>query len=49
MRAINAMTVPGPKGTTMTLHLHGSSIWRMEADGQWRCVVDIATEAPTGS
>jgi uncharacterized protein (TIGR02246 family) len=46
MRGTDEMTVPGPKGAPMTLHLQGYSIWRKEPDGQWRCVVDIATEAP---
>jgi ketosteroid isomerase-like protein len=46
MRGTDEMTVPGPKGAPMTLHLRGYSIWRMEPDGQWRCVVDIANEAP---
>jgi len=46
MRGTDEMTVPGPKGAPMTLHLQGYSIWRKDADGQWRCVVDIANEAP---
>ena len=46
MRGTDEMTVPGPKGAPMTLHLQGYSVWRHDADGQWRCVVDIATEAP---
>lgn len=45
MRGTDEMTVPGPKGASMTLHLQGYSIWRKDADGQWRCVVDIANEA----
>src|SRR6266566_3700391 len=49
MRGTDEMTVPGPKGAPMTLHLRGYSIWRLESDGQWRCVVDIANEAPTAS
>jgi ketosteroid isomerase-like protein len=49
MRGTDDMTVPGPKGTPMTLHLRGYSIWRLEPDGQWRCVVDIANEAPSPS
>jgi Ketosteroid isomerase homolog len=46
MRGTDDMTVPGPKGAPMTLHLQGYSIWRKDTDGQWRCVVDIANEAP---
>ena len=46
MRGTDEMTVPGPKGTPITLHLQGYSIWRKDADGVWRCVVDIATEKP---
>ncbi len=49
MRGTDDMTVTGPKGAPMTLHLQGYSIWRTDADGQWRCVVDIATEAPTAA
>ena len=40
------MTVPGSNGTPMTLHLRGIAIWRLDADGQWRCVVDISNEEP---
>jgi uncharacterized protein (TIGR02246 family) len=40
------MTVPGPNGTPMRLHLRGIAIWRLDADGQWRCVVDISNEEP---
>jgi|SRR5690349_8825234 len=46
MRATDEMTVPGPDGAPVTLHLRGIAIWRLEADGQWRCVVDIANEEP---
>jgi ketosteroid isomerase-like protein len=49
MRGTDEMTVPGPKGSPMTLHLQGYSIWRLDSDGQWRCVVDIANEAPSAS
>jgi ketosteroid isomerase-like protein len=49
MRATDEMTVPGPKGQPMTLHLQGYSVWRKDADGVWRCVVDIANEAPSSA
>jgi ketosteroid isomerase-like protein len=47
MRAVTDLTVPGPKNAPITVHLQGYTIWRVDADGQWRCVVDIGTEAPT--
>jgi len=46
MRATDEMDEPGPKGAPITLHMRGYSIWRIDSDGQWRCVVDIANEAP---
>lgn len=49
MRGTDQMTVPGSRGEPMTLHLQGYSIWRRDADGQWRCVVDIANEAPAAA
>jgi ketosteroid isomerase-like protein len=49
MRGTDEMTVPGQNGAATTLHLRGYSIWRLEPDGQWRCVVDIANEAPAKS
>jgi ketosteroid isomerase-like protein len=45
MRGTDEMSVPGPKGQPVTLHLQGYSIWRKDADGVWRCTVDIANEA----
>jgi ketosteroid isomerase-like protein len=45
MRGANEMTVPGSKGEPVTMHLQGYSVWRKDVDGQWRCAVDIATEA----
>ena len=46
MRATDELTLPGPNGTSMTLHLRGLSVWRFDPDGQWYCVVDIANEEP---
>lgn len=46
MRGVDEMTVPGPNGALMTLHMRGISIWRRDPDGEWRCVVDIANDPP---
>ena len=46
MPGVDEMTVPGPNGALMTVHRRGISIWRRDADGEWRCVVDIANESP---
>ena|SRR5438270_10802671 len=46
MRGTDDVTVPAPNGGTMTLHSRGVSIWRLDSDGQWRCVVDISNEEP---
>src|SRR5947209_17552891 len=46
MRVKDELTVPGPNGAPVTAHLRGISIWRLDADGQWRCVVDISNEEP---
>jgi uncharacterized protein (TIGR02246 family) len=49
LRAATEMTVPGPQGAPTTVHLQGYTIWRMDTDGQWRCVVDLGTEAPVAA
>jgi len=46
MRGTDDLTLPGPNGETMTMHLRGISVWRLDPDKQWRCVVDISNEAP---
>jgi ketosteroid isomerase-like protein len=46
MRGTDELTVPGPNGTPITLHQRGISVWRIDSDGQWRCVVDISNEEP---
>jgi ketosteroid isomerase-like protein len=46
MRGVDEMTVPGPNGGLITLHTRGISVWRRDAAGEWRCVVDIANEPP---
>lgn len=46
MRATNTITVPGPDGTPVTLPGRAVTVWRLEPDGQWRCVVDIWNDPP---
>jgi ketosteroid isomerase-like protein len=46
MPGVDEMTVPGPNGALMTVHMRGISIWRRDPDGEWRCVADIANEPP---
>jgi uncharacterized protein (TIGR02246 family) len=45
MRAANEITVPGENGP-MTIAGRGMMVWRVDKDGQWRCVVDIWNDAP---
>ena len=47
MRGTDDLTLPGPNGGPMTLHLRGISVWRLDPDKQWRCVLDISNEAPS--
>src|SRR5438046_8548646 len=49
MRGNDELTVPGQNGAPVTLHLRGISIWRLDADGQWRCVIDISNEEPVAA
>jgi ketosteroid isomerase-like protein len=46
MPGVAEMTVPGPSGALMTLHLRSITPWRRDPDGQWRCVIDISNEPP---
>ena len=46
LQGTSAMTVPGPAGRPVTLPGRGITIWRLDADGQWRCVVDIWNDPP---
>ena len=46
MRGTNEMTVPGANGAPVTMPGRGVSIWRRDADGQWRCTLDIWNDPP---
>jgi ketosteroid isomerase-like protein len=48
MRGASETTVPaGPNGALVTLHGRAVTVWRLERDGQWRCVADIWNEPPS--
>jgi ketosteroid isomerase-like protein len=49
MSVSTELTVPGPDGALITKQLRGIAIWRLDPDGEWRCVVDIANEQPTAA
>lgn len=46
LRSTNQTTVPGPNGTPLTMPGRAVTIWRKDADGVWRCVVDIFNDSP---
>lgn len=46
MDGVNEITVPGADGKPRTLRERGITVWRRDADGQWRCVVDIWNDPP---
>lgn len=38
-------TVTGPDGTPQTMESRATTVWRKDADGLWRCVLDTWNEA----
>lgn len=46
MPGTDEMTVPGTDGRPVTVRMRGVAVWRRDPDGVWRCVIDIANEAP---
>ena len=44
----NAVTMAGPEGLPVTTRGRGVTVWRREADGNWRCAVDIWNDEPAG-
>jgi ketosteroid isomerase-like protein len=45
----NAITLAGPEGQPVTTRGRAVTVWRREADGEWRCEVDIWNDEPGGS
>jgi ketosteroid isomerase-like protein len=39
-------TAPGANGALATTHARSLTIWRRGGDGEWRCVMDIASDSP---
>ena len=46
MRSTDRITVPGPNGALLTVPGRGMTVWRVDSDGLWRCVVDIWNDPP---
>ncbi len=46
MWGTNETTVTGSDGAPAKLHGRAVTVWRRDADGQWRCVVDIWNAPP---
>ena len=45
----NRITAPDPSGKLHTAEGRYITVWRKEADGRWRCSVDISNEGPTST
>jgi len=46
MTGIQTVTLKGGDGKTATFSGRGVTFWRLDADGQWRCTVDIWNDGP---
>ena len=42
----NVVTMPGPDGRPATTRGRAVTVWRRDADGEWRCSVDIWNDEP---
>lgn len=46
LRGTNTLTMPGPDGQPLTLTGRSLTLWRRDADGQWRCILDMWNDPP---
>ena len=46
MRGVNTISVPDGHGGATNVRGRALTVWRLEADGQWRCVLDMWNDAP---
>jgi ketosteroid isomerase-like protein len=44
----NTVTMAGPEGQPVTTRGRAVTVWRREADDNWRCAVDIWNDEPVG-
>lgn len=47
MTSTNTTTLTGPDGAPMVIPGRGLTIWRVDTDGAWRCVMDIWNDPPS--
>jgi ketosteroid isomerase-like protein len=45
----NTVTVNGPEGKPLTERGRGVTVWRKNAGGEWKCVIDIWNAEPAAS
>jgi ketosteroid isomerase-like protein len=43
----NSLTMPGQDGKSVTTKGRALTVWRRDADGEWRCAIDIWNDGPT--
>jgi ketosteroid isomerase-like protein len=46
MLGVNQVSMSDDKGQVVTTHGRGVTVWRKDATGRWRCVVDVWNDEP---
>lgn len=49
LRGANTITMSGPDGRPLSFTGRSLTLWRREADGQWRCVLDMWNDPPASA